>query len=79
MVNYYRMQCFSRTHNNCERVGRVVCWLLQVRSWVLPIGWSLSLCTISVKMWRVFVIYRTTKRLQSLKQKKVQLFLSFSL
>ena len=46
-------------------------YMLQVRSWVLPIGWSLSLCTITVKMWRVFVIYRTTRRLQSLKQKKV--------
>ena len=45
--------------------------LLQLRSWLLPIGWSLSLCTISVKMWRVFVIYRTTKRLKSLKEKRV--------
>jgi gamma-aminobutyric acid type B receptor len=46
-----------------------------LRSWLLPIGWSLSLCTISVKMWRVFVIYRTTKKLRSLKEKRVRIFL----
>ncbi|CAI8012822.1 Gamma-aminobutyric acid type B receptor subunit 2 [Geodia barretti] len=49
-----------------------------LRSWLLPIGWSLSLCTISVKMWRVFVIYRTTKRLKSLKEKRMRIFLQDS-
>ena len=61
---------------HCECVSVRVCVsegvsVMQVRTWLLPIGGSLSLCTITVKMWRVFVIYRITKRLQSLKEKKV--------
>lgn len=44
---------------------------LQVRSLLLPVGWSLSLGTITVKMWRVFVVYRSTKKLRSLKKNRV--------